>query len=197
MGFAHFLNEHVLAPLGVRVTRDSAVKLGDSAPQEKSIMFRAGFILFVLGLLICSTPAGAHARLDHASPAAGSTVSSPSEVTLYFTEQLEPKFSGAEVRNADGERVDRGSSISGKVMHRLYRRCGCRLRAWHDPASPGRHRDGQGRAQIRHGPRAPQAGTGYHRGSGDRDGDDADLAQGPWQMTPTLWLLTPVLAKMA
>jgi methyltransferase FkbM-like protein len=26
MGFAHFLNEHVLAPLGVRVTRDSAVK---------------------------------------------------------------------------------------------------------------------------------------------------------------------------
>jgi methionine-rich copper-binding protein CopC len=34
-----------------------------------------------------------------------------------FTEQLEPKFSGAEVRNADGERVDRGSSISGKVMH--------------------------------------------------------------------------------
>ena len=117
MGFAHFLNEHVLAILGVRVTRDSAVKLGDSAPQEKSIMFRAGFILFVLGLLICSTPAGAHARLDHASPAAGSTVSSPSEVTLYFTEQLEPKFSGAEVRNADGERVDRGSSISGKVMH--------------------------------------------------------------------------------
>jgi methionine-rich copper-binding protein CopC len=80
-------------------------------------MFRAGFILFVLGLLICSTPAGAHARFDHASPAAGSNVSSPSEVTLYFTEQLEPKFSGAEVRNADGERVDRGSSISGKVMH--------------------------------------------------------------------------------
>ncbi len=70
--------------------------------------------LIVLG---CSTTAQAHAFLDHASPAVGSTVSgSPSAVTLYFTETLEPKFSGGEVRNAGGARVDHGASVSGSAM---------------------------------------------------------------------------------
>jgi methionine-rich copper-binding protein CopC len=55
--------------------------------------------------------------LDHASPAVGSTVPvSPGQVTLYFTEQLEPKFSGAEVRSAGGGRVDHGNRVSGNVM---------------------------------------------------------------------------------
>ena len=61
--------------------------------------------------------AEAHAMLDHAVPAVGSTVaSSPGQVTLYFTESLEPKFSGGEVSNASGARVDHGTSVSGKVM---------------------------------------------------------------------------------
>ena len=69
----------------------------------------------VVGL---STAAEAHAMLDHASPAVGSTVAaSPAQVTLYFTEQLEPKFSGAEVHSAGGGRVDHGTSVSGNVMH--------------------------------------------------------------------------------
>ena len=34
-----------------------------------------------------------------------------------FTEELEPKFSCAEVRSAAGARVDHGANISGKVMH--------------------------------------------------------------------------------
>ena len=64
-----------------------------------------------------STAAQAHAMLDHASPAVGSTVaSSPGQVTLYFTQALEPKFSGAEVRNAAGARVDHGKSVSGNAM---------------------------------------------------------------------------------
>jgi copper resistance protein C len=63
-----------------------------------------------------STTAHAHAFLDHASPAVGSTVASPGAVTLYFTEQLEPKFSGAEMHSASGARVDRGKSVSGNVM---------------------------------------------------------------------------------
>src|SRR6478609_7922886 len=68
----------------------------------------------VLGL---STAAEAHAMLDHASPAVGSTVPvSPGQVTLYFTEQLEPKFSGAEVRSAGGGRVDHGNRVSGNVI---------------------------------------------------------------------------------
>jgi methionine-rich copper-binding protein CopC len=74
-------------------------------------------IVAALALIGSSVAAEAHAMLDHASPAVGSTVStSPGQVTLYFTEQLEPKFSGAEVRKGAGNRVDRGVSVSGKVM---------------------------------------------------------------------------------
>jgi methionine-rich copper-binding protein CopC len=70
-----------------------------------------------LALIGCSAPAEAHAMLDHASPAVGSTVnSSPGQVTLYFTQGLEPKFSGGEVRNAAGARVDHGKGISGNIM---------------------------------------------------------------------------------
>lgn len=68
-------------------------------------------------LLTVATGANAHAQLDHAVPAVGSTVaSSPGRVALYFTEQLEPKFSGGEVRNAAGARVDKSKSVSGNVM---------------------------------------------------------------------------------
>src|SRR6185503_9869865 len=67
--------------------------------------------LLLLTLLGCSTTAQAHALLEHASPAVGSTVaSSPGSVTLYFTERLEPKFSGGEVRGPGGARVDLGVS---------------------------------------------------------------------------------------
>jgi hypothetical protein len=45
----------------------------------------------------------AHAMLDRASPKVGSTVATaPKELTLWFTEKLEPAFSTAEVRNAQG-----------------------------------------------------------------------------------------------
>jgi copper resistance protein C len=74
-------------------------------------------IVLLALLLAGSTPAAAHARLDHANPAAGSTVASPpGAVSLYFTEQLEPQFSRAEVRNPAGSRVDTGTHVSGKVM---------------------------------------------------------------------------------
>jgi len=74
-------------------------------------------VTLFLTILGCSTTAQAHAFLDHASPTVGSTVAtSPGQVTLYFTQQLEPKFSGAEVRNASGARVDHGKSVSGNVM---------------------------------------------------------------------------------
>ena len=80
-------------------------------------MRRLKTIVAALALIGSSMTAEAHATLDHASPAVGSTVStSPSQVTLYFTEQLEPKFSGAEIRKGADNRVDRGVSVSGKVM---------------------------------------------------------------------------------
>ena len=75
------------------------------------------FVALFLMIVGSATPVQAHAMLDHATPAVGSTVgSSPSQVTLYFTQALEPKFSGAEVRNAAGGRVDHGKSVSGNVM---------------------------------------------------------------------------------
>ena len=80
-------------------------------------MRRLKTIVAALALIGSSVSAEAHAMLDHASPAVGSTISTPpGQVTLYFTEQLEPKFSGAEVRKGAGNRVDRGVSVSGKVM---------------------------------------------------------------------------------
>ncbi len=80
-------------------------------------MIRFKTISLAALLLGLATAAQAHAQLDHAVPAVGSTVaSSPGQVTLYFTESLEPKFSGGEVRNASGARVDHGASVSGSVM---------------------------------------------------------------------------------
>ena len=53
----------------------------------------------------------AHAFLDHASPAVGSSVpASPSVVTLWFTQDLEPAFSGVTVTNDAGQRVDLGNA---------------------------------------------------------------------------------------
>jgi copper resistance protein C len=71
-------------------------------------------------LLILATnvmPAGAHAFLDHSEPRVGNTVrSSPSAVTLWFTQKLEPAFSSAQVTNASGAVVSSGASVSGSVM---------------------------------------------------------------------------------
>jgi len=74
--------------------------------------------LIVLIALIGSAPASAHAYLDHASPRVGSTVSSsPGQVTLTFTQNLERRFSTIEVRNSSGARVDQGNvSVSGSTM---------------------------------------------------------------------------------
>jgi methionine-rich copper-binding protein CopC len=62
-------------------------------------------------------PAHAHAFLDSANPRVGSTVAtSPTQVTLHFTQRLEPKFSKAEVRNSAGARVDQGTTVSGSMI---------------------------------------------------------------------------------
>ena len=54
---------------------------------------------------VLATTAWAHAALDHATPAVGSSGPSPGQITLTFTEKIEPAFSKAEVRNASGGRV--------------------------------------------------------------------------------------------
>jgi len=64
-----------------------------------------------VGFALLPAVALAHAHLDHASPAVGSTVEqSPKEVSIWFTEALEPKFSTIEVRDAQGAAVQAGSA---------------------------------------------------------------------------------------
>jgi methionine-rich copper-binding protein CopC len=83
------------------------------------IMQRIALVL--ASLVALAWPAAgtfAHAMLDHASPAVGSTVSpAPKSVLLTFTENLEPAFSTVEVRDAQGASVAAGkASISGAQM---------------------------------------------------------------------------------
>jgi methionine-rich copper-binding protein CopC len=78
-------------------------------------------LIAILSLLITAFGTGAawaHAHLDHASPAIGSTVAAaPHEVALWFTENLEPAFSTVQVTDASGARVDQGKAqISGNTM---------------------------------------------------------------------------------
>jgi methionine-rich copper-binding protein CopC len=80
-------------------------------------MWKFPTVTMALVLIGWSHGVEAHAMLDHANPAVGSTVdSSPGQVTLTFTQALEPKFSGGEVHNSAGAKVDHGKSISGNVM---------------------------------------------------------------------------------
>lgn len=55
--------------------------------------------------------AHAHAFLDHASPAVGSSVpAAPAAVTMWFTQQLEPAFTTATVTDKSGNSVDSGAA---------------------------------------------------------------------------------------
>jgi methionine-rich copper-binding protein CopC len=75
-------------------------------------------LLALVSLLLSGAAAHAHAQLDHASPAVGSTVrAAPRAVTLWFTQKLEASFSSAQVTDAAGARVDRGARVSGTQIH--------------------------------------------------------------------------------
>ena len=69
-------------------------------------------------LLLLTSAADAHAMLERAEPRVGNKVASPpGQVTLWFTQKLEPAFSNITVTNAAGERVDTGKTrVSGNQM---------------------------------------------------------------------------------
>jgi copper resistance protein C len=71
-------------------------------------------------------PAAAHALLDHAEPRVGNTVATaPREVTLWFTQKLEPAFSTIAVTDSAGQRVDTGKTrVSGDTMAISLRQIG-------------------------------------------------------------------------
>ncbi len=65
-------------------------------------------VFVVLGLIGLAGPAFAHAHLRSAEPAVDSTVAAPPpDVTITYSEGIEPRFSTIEVQNAAGKRVDK------------------------------------------------------------------------------------------
>jgi methionine-rich copper-binding protein CopC len=67
---------------------------------------------FVLAeLLIAPAAVRAHAFLDHADPAVGSTVPAPPAVIhLWFTQELEPAFSWVTITDRSGASVNDGAA---------------------------------------------------------------------------------------
>lgn len=65
-------------------------------------------LLALLALVpLAASPARAHAFLDHAIPAVGSSLQRvPAIVSLWFTQELEPAFSTVSVVDQSGARVD-------------------------------------------------------------------------------------------
>jgi hypothetical protein len=64
--------------------------------------------LSLLFVLVGLTQLEAHAFLKRAEPAVGSTVqTSPDEVRIWFTENVEPAFSTVQVFDASGKEVDK------------------------------------------------------------------------------------------
>jgi methionine-rich copper-binding protein CopC len=82
-------------------------------------MQRSAIVVIIpLLLWLVTGEASAHAFLDHAEPRVGNTVATaPREVTLWFTQKLEPAFSRIAVTNSAGQRVDTGKTrVSGNQM---------------------------------------------------------------------------------
>lgn len=77
------------------------------------------YVLVSIFVVALGMPAArAHAFLNQATPAVGSTVAAaPDELSLSFTQSLEPSFSTVEVTGPNGARVDQGKpKISGNSM---------------------------------------------------------------------------------
>lgn len=82
----------------------------------RTLIVAVSALLVVFGAIA----AEAHTSLDHAEPRGGTTVeTAPREITLWFTEILEPAFSTIDVRDADGARVDQGKAQVNETIMRV------------------------------------------------------------------------------
>ncbi|HUK07075.1 MAG TPA: copper homeostasis periplasmic binding protein CopC [Stellaceae bacterium] len=78
--------------------------------------------VILAGTALCTgIPAAmAHARLDHAVPAAQSTVHvPPTKLQLWFTEDLEPSFSTIAVLDSQGRHVEQGQAKADSAHTKL------------------------------------------------------------------------------
>ena len=91
-------------------------------------------MLLAVALVAVATGASAHAFLDHASPAVGSTVHGPPpELRIWFTQELELPFSHVKVEDANGATV----AASEKAVDASDRTL---LRMPLPPLAPGKYR---------------------------------------------------------
>lgn len=75
----------------------------------KMRIIAAAFLLATM--VIAPTAVRAHAFLDHAKPAVGSTVpKAPAVLHIWFTQELEPAFSWIQVTDTSGAAVNDGPS---------------------------------------------------------------------------------------
>jgi methionine-rich copper-binding protein CopC len=96
-------------------------------------MMKPIVLAFVLAAAqaLTASAASAHAMLEHALPAAGTTLAkSPGTLTLQFSENLEPAFSSIAVTDDAGRSVTAGASSAG----------GSRMSVPLMPLRPGRYR---------------------------------------------------------
>jgi len=86
-------------------------------------MKRSACVIALLAWLLASMQsAHAHAFLDHAAPAVGSTIhGSPAEVRLWFTQELEPAFSTIRVLDQSGKQVDKADKAVDRDDKTLLR----------------------------------------------------------------------------
>lgn len=76
-------------------------------------MSKVSTLLFLgaVSLAGLSSAAAAHPKLTHMIPEANAVVAAgPSEIRLTFNEELEPSFSGAEIKNQAGQKVETGKA---------------------------------------------------------------------------------------
>jgi len=68
--------------------------------------------LAILTIGFCTTAAVAHAFLNHADPGAGAALTQPpKEISLTFTEKLEPTFSGVSISDSTGHDMEAASPV--------------------------------------------------------------------------------------
>ena len=107
-------------------------EVGARATRERRSL---GTYLVLLPVLLFAAPAArAHAFLDHASPAVGSTVrQAPAAISIWFTQELEPAFSTITITDEGGQRVNAGDATVDARDQTL-------LRASLKPLPPGTYK---------------------------------------------------------
>ena len=76
-------------------------------------MHRVTLPILAMTALGLSGPASAHAFLKSATPAVGATLpAAPAQVTIEYTESIEPKFSAIQVEDAVGGHMEAGAAQS-------------------------------------------------------------------------------------